>query len=94
VNFRIPLAVSLPRTDMTYLGTAAGPTSHCPGPGKAGTGQLCVYAEGNHSEDFLVVYNPAYPEAANISASGFGLLFNVTDSSYGYSEGSRTVTAP
>jgi hypothetical protein len=94
VAFRIPLAAALPTANTNFIHTGESYTSQCPGPGQASAGQLCVYESGNLTDDFIGFYNPGDPYTDNISALGFGLLFNPTQSSYSYSEGTWTVAAP
>jgi hypothetical protein len=94
VDYRLPLAANLLAADATFIVVGMGFTPACPGLGQAGAGQLCVYQTGNYSEDFIGFFDPADPFGPNSSALGFEMLFNVTFSTYGYSEGTWTVGAP
>ncbi len=93
VTFPIPLATRIPSTNFAVT-TTGTPVTHCPGPGHAERGYLCIY-----SAQAVGVTGPAVldmEEAAPQAGSGrfgFDMAFTVTAAN-AYDIGTYTVTAP
>ena len=91
VNFRVPLAVDLPPTNMQFI-TGAAYTAQCPSPGNATAGFLCVYESFNGNRMGGSIFKPTDGQDG-VSRWGFSIYFTATAAS-SWSYGEWTVTAP
>ncbi len=93
VNFRIPLESDLPSANVSFIPNSTSYTTACPGPGEALRGQLCVYQTLNQSTTFEGIVNP-YAALPGASKYGFEVYCYAGSSTYSFSYGTWTVTAP
>jgi len=92
ISFSQPLAAPLPTGHAVY-NLKEETSAHCPGFGHAAPGYLCLYAAEQQNLIFTHTLNfPPY-ETNSVARYGFALYFEV-ESSFGYVDGSWTVTAP
>jgi hypothetical protein len=97
VNYRVPLAARLDSAHVIF--NANGTTSaHCAGAWQAGAGYLCVYEPANNhgANTFGGIHPSSLPAGGGggSDAEGFGIYFDVSSSSGGWSYGTWAVTAP
>jgi hypothetical protein len=92
VSFNQPLAT--PITEEHAIFNDEGVTStHCPGFGHADPGYLCLYTAERNSMAFVHTLNFVPYENNSTGKFGFALYFSV-EASFGFVDGSWTVTAP
>ena len=77
VTFPVPLAKGIPPYSIVYVWQAESPVAHCPGPGQADPGFLCIYANAELLLE-TEVYGPKEeeryrpPDVADDEAGGHG----------------------
>jgi hypothetical protein len=93
VTFPIPLAARIPSTNFAVTTTGA-PVAHCPGPGHAERGYLCIYSAqaAGVTGPAVLDMEEAAPQAGS-GRFGFDMAFTVTAAN-AYDIGTYTVTAP
>lgn len=96
ISFSQPLAAGLTENHAVFNGEEATST-HCPGVGRADPGFLCLYAGEISNLTFQHTLNFPTPKGGFENDAtgpfGFALYFAVTKS-FGFADGSWTVTAP
>ena len=95
VDFRIPLAASIPGTNAHHVEAGAS-TAECPAPGDAARGHLCVYTQstgGASAFSEILNHPPTGGAASGAAPEGFSLFFYSTQD-LSYRSGSWAVRAP
>lgn len=73
--------------------TATPDPTHCPGPGKAAAGYLCLYFQYHSNVGTVYGYSTNYPYSAVSPSVGVGFYAPITGT-FSYANGVWTVTAP
>ena len=92
INYPRPLATPIDEGHIIDTGYAADPT-HCPGPGHAARGYLCLYPDARSGVGEAYGYSSGSPYADLANSVGVGLYVPVTGDAP-YYNGVWTVTAP
>jgi hypothetical protein len=92
INYARPL--SSPIANGNIIDTVKTPdAAHCPGPGHAAPGYLCLYSNARNGVDYLYGYSDSGPYAQTAKSVGVG-LYAVVNGATPYVDGIWTVTAP
>jgi hypothetical protein len=92
INFPRSLTTAIDEANIVDTGNAADP-AHCPGPGQAAPGYLCLYSNARSNVGEIYGYSTSGPYASIPGSVGIGLYVPVTGSQP-YVDGIWTVTAP
>jgi hypothetical protein len=95
VTFQIPLATGIPNANVIYtpIGT---PVTHCPVPGRAERGFLCIYSGQNAgvtTPPEVLSFETSSVATEGTGRFGFNMEWGVTPPN-GFDRGTYTVTAP
>lgn len=94
VTLPIPLATRIPSTNFAVT-TTGTPTTHCPGPGHAERGYLCIYSDQAAGVSGPTVFDMEESGSPQVGSGrfGFDMAFTITAAN-AYDLGTYTVTAP
>ena len=92
INFPQPLSTPISTANIVDT-TAAPDATHCPGPGQAAAGYLCLYSNARSNVGEIYGYSTSGPYAQIPGSVGIGLYVPVTGGQP-YVDGIWTVTAP
>jgi hypothetical protein len=91
-TYRIPLAASIPASNIEFLDPGATSAS-CPGPGNAASGHLCIYA-GSIDGGTTFAHPFGFDGFSASDAFGFHIYFDTAGSGAHFAYGTWSVTAP
>lgn len=92
INFIRPLSTAIDESKIVDT-TASPDATHCPGPGQAAAGYLCLYSNARSNVGEIYGYSTSGPYASIPGSVGIGLYVPVTGNQP-YVDGIWTVTAP
>ena len=92
INFPRPLATAIDESNIIDTADTADP-AHCPGPGQAAPGYLCLYSNARSNVGEIYGYSTGSPYGDLPVSVGIGLYVPVTGNQP-YVDGIWTVTAP